>query len=145
RPFWRSSPRGKAPITGMWCTPSRRRWRCCVASWSAATSASPSIRRPRPARWCHCDDPFLKQEPTMSEVNDTVPHSQLDACGLFCPEPVMLLHNRIRDMAVEEVVEVIATDPSTTRDIPKFCLFLGHELLAQSESEGQYRYLIRKK
>jgi len=81
----------------------------------------------------------------MSEVNDTAPRSQLDACGLFCPEPVMLLHNRIRDMAVEEVVEVIATDPSTTRDIPKFCLFLGHELLAQSESEGRYRYLIRKR
>lgn len=81
----------------------------------------------------------------MSEVNDIHPNSQLDACGLFCPEPVMLLHNRIRDMAVEDVVEVIATDPSTTRDIPKFCLFLGHELIAQSESEGQYRYLIRKK
>jgi len=81
----------------------------------------------------------------MSEVNDTPePATQLDACGLFCPEPVMLLHNKIRDMSRDEVVEVIATDPSTTRDIPKFCLFLGHELLAQSEHEGQYRYLIRK-
>ncbi|MEZ5526688.1 MAG: sulfurtransferase TusA family protein, partial [Gammaproteobacteria bacterium] len=43
-----------------------------------------------------------------------------------------------------EVLEMLATDPSTTRDVPKFCLFLGHELLEQSEQDGHYRYLIRK-
>jgi len=68
----------------------------------------------------------------------------LDARGLFCPEPVMLLHNIIRDAAVGELLEVLATDPSTTRDIPKFCIFLGHELLLQEESDKEYRYLIRK-
>ena len=70
--------------------------------------------------------------------------TQLDACGLFCPEPVMMLHNKIRDIATGEVLEMLATDPSTTRDVPKFCLFLGHELLEQSEQDGHYRYLIRK-
>lgn len=69
---------------------------------------------------------------------------QLDASGLFCPEPVMMLHNKIRDIAKGEVLEMLATDPSTTRDVPKFCLFLGHELLEQSEQDGHYRYLIRK-
>ena len=68
----------------------------------------------------------------------------LDACGLFCPEPVMMLHNKIRDIAVGEILEVLATDPSTTRDVPKFCLFLGHELIEHSAQDGQYRYLIRK-
>jgi tRNA 2-thiouridine synthesizing protein A len=68
----------------------------------------------------------------------------LDATGLYCPEPVMLLHNRVRDMAVGELLEVLATDPSTQRDIPKFCLFLGHELLAEEADDGNYRYLIRK-
>lgn len=70
----------------------------------------------------------------------------LDARGLYCPEPVMMLHNKVRDMKPGDVLEVIATDPSTTRDIPKFCNFLGHELLAQeTQSEGkEYRYLIRK-
>lgn len=68
----------------------------------------------------------------------------LDACGLFCPEPVMLLHNRIRDIAAGEVLEVVATDPSTQRDIPKFCAFLGHELLHQAETGGQYHYWLRK-
>lgn len=85
----------------------------------------------------------------MSDNNDenqqVQPVSQLDACGLFCPEPVMLLHNRIRDMASGEVVEVVATDPSTTRDIPKFCLFLGHELLNKQQQGDRYHYLIKKK
>ena len=72
------------------------------------------------------------------------PTVHLDACGLFCPEPVMLLHNRIRDMTSGEVLEIIATDPSTTRDVPKFCLFLGHELLARSQQNERYHYLIRK-
>jgi len=39
---------------------------------------------------------------------------------------------------------VLATDPSTERDIPKFCRFLGHELLAEEKKDGQYHYYIRK-
>ena len=75
-------------------------------------------------------------------MNETV-HT-LDARGLYCPEPVMLLHNKVRDIQPGEVLEVLATDPSTQRDIPKFCTFLGHELLEQGLDEGEFRYLIRK-
>lgn len=56
----------------------------------------------------------------------------------------MMLHNKIRDMALGEVLEIIATDPATTRDIPKFCNFLGHELIEQTERDDIYRYLVRK-
>ena len=73
------------------------------------------------------------------------PDHKLDATGLFCPEPVMLLHNVIRDMAVGDTVQVLATDPSTERDIPKFCNFLGHELLEHTERNGCYCYLLRKR
>ena len=68
----------------------------------------------------------------------------LDATGLLCPEPVMLMHNRFRDMAVGEVLVGLATDPSTRRDIPDFCRFLGHELIEQVETDGGYRYQVRK-
>ena len=73
------------------------------------------------------------------------PDAVLDACGLFCPEPVMLLHNKVRDLPGGGLLKVMATDPSTQRDIPKFCLFLGHELLQQAEEAGTYLYWIRKK
>ena len=69
---------------------------------------------------------------------------ELDACGLYCPEPVMLLHNKIRDIEVGQLLLLHATDPSTTRDVPKFCHFLGHELVESNEVDGNYKYLIRK-
>ncbi|MGH1463155.1 MAG: sulfurtransferase TusA [Neptuniibacter sp.] len=68
----------------------------------------------------------------------------LDAQGLYCPEPVMMLHSRVRDMSKGEILHVLATDPSTQRDIPKFCAFLGHELISQYETEELYGYYIRK-
>ena len=69
----------------------------------------------------------------------------LDARGLYCPEPVMLLHNHIRDMQVGQILRIVATDPSTERDIPKFCHFLGHELLDKQQDGDEYVYRVRKR
>ena len=93
----------------------------------------------------------------------------LDTQGLICPEPVMMLHKTIRRADSGEVIEVLATDPATTRDIPNFCRHLGHELLSQEtldeaitlsldadeiavDSDNQepihatlYRYVVKKK
>ena len=41
----------------------------------------------------------------------------------------MLLHAAIRRAGVGDVVCLTATDPSTQRDVPSFCEFLGHSLL----------------
>ncbi|MFC0268211.1 sulfurtransferase TusA [Kushneria aurantia] len=77
-------------------------------------------------------------------MNDRPNSDQLlDTSGLYCPEPVMMMHNRVREMAPGEVLEIVATDPATTRDVPKFCTFLGHELIEQCEEEGVWRYRIR--
>lgn len=70
--------------------------------------------------------------------------AELDARGLFCPEPVMILHNRINDVAPGGLLKVVATDPSTTRDIPRFCQFLGHELVSEQEENGEFVYVIRR-
>ena len=53
---------------------------------------------------------------------------EIDATGLVCPEPLMILRNRVREMRPGERVRVVATDPSTTRDFRNFCRFLGHAL-----------------
>lgn len=80
----------------------------------------------------------------MNDPLTAKPEHLLDASGLYCPEPVMLLHKKIREMAVGESLLVIATDPSTARDIPKFCHFLGHELMHASDDGKTFRYTIRK-
>ena len=100
-------------------------------------------------------------------MQTTINH-HLDTQGLICPEPVMMLHRIIRKADGGEVIEILATDPATTRDIPNFCRHLGHELLSQetlaenvnldidpdeikvaddetSVNNTLYRYLVKKK
>ena len=60
------------------------------------------------------------------------PH-YLDTKGLICPEPVMMLHRAVRKIASGELLVVESTDPSSMRDIPKFCIHLGHVLLSHQE------------
>ena len=69
---------------------------------------------------------------------------QLNVSGLICPDPLMLLRKKIREMTSGEIVRVIATDPSTVRDIPKFCTFLSHELLEKKQDDEMFIYRIRK-
>ena len=68
----------------------------------------------------------------------------LDTSGLSCPEPVMLLHGVVRDAKPGDTIVVIATDPSTERDIPKFCQFLGHQLVKAEVEQGVFTYEIIK-
>lgn len=75
----------------------------------------------------------------------TTIHHTLDTQGLICPEPVMLLHKTMRAAQAGEVIEMLATDPATTRDIPSFCRHLGHTLISQETHDDGYRYLIQKK
>ncbi|MEX0584249.1 MAG: sulfurtransferase TusA [Natronospirillum sp.] len=73
------------------------------------------------------------------------PHhdSELDTQGLSCPEPVMLLHAEVRRQSPGQIILVTATDPSTQRDIPRFCHFLGHELVAQEQRDDRFEYWVK--
>ncbi|GAA0323862.1 sulfurtransferase TusA [Psychrobacter aestuarii] len=83
---------------------------------------------------------------TVSVPNDVSIDHHLDTQGLICPEPVMMLHKAIRKAEGGEVIEILATDPATTRDIPNFCRHLGHTLLHQETVDtDRYRYLVKKK
>ncbi|MEO2268839.1 sulfurtransferase TusA [Pseudoalteromonas sp. YIC-656] len=68
----------------------------------------------------------------------------LDAMGLRCPEPVMMLRGTVRKMNNGETLLITADDPSTTRDIPSFCRFMDHTLVAQQIEQLPYQYLIKK-
>lgn len=68
----------------------------------------------------------------------------LDTRGLFCPEPVMMLHNLIADVQVGQVIKILATDPSTQRDFTKFCTFLGHEMISIEEVDDEFRFVIKR-
>lgn len=80
----------------------------------------------------------------MFEAQQQKADHQLDAIGLRCPEPVMMVRLNIRKIAVGESLLVIADDTSTTRDIPSFCRFMEHELLEQQIKEKPYWFVIKK-
>jgi tRNA 2-thiouridine synthesizing protein A len=69
---------------------------------------------------------------------------QLDATGLVCPEPLMIVRNRVREMIPGQILHVVATDPSTSRDFRNFCRFMGHELVAEEQLADRFEYWIRK-
>jgi tRNA 2-thiouridine synthesizing protein A len=69
---------------------------------------------------------------------------EIDATGLLCPEPLMIVRNRVREMTTGQVVHITATDPSTGRDFRNFCRFMGHELLGEQQTGAHLEYWIRK-
>ncbi len=69
---------------------------------------------------------------------------KLDATGLRCPEPVMMIRGQVRKMKLGETLLIIADDPSTTRDVPSFCRFMEHTLMAQQIEQPPFKYLIKK-
>jgi len=84
----------------------------------------------------------MGSEVTSANFEDA--NHQLDDLGLRCPEPVMMVRLSIRNMQLGETLAISADDHSTTRDIPSFCRFMGHTLLASEVDAKPYRYLIRK-
>ena len=74
---------------------------------------------------------------------DSTDHT-LDAIGLRCPEPVMMIRGTIRKMQPNETVLILADDPSTTRDIPSFCRFMDHTLVAVQTEQIPFQYVIKK-
>jgi len=69
---------------------------------------------------------------------------RIDATGLKCPEPVMMLHAAMRRTAPGSAIVLLATDPSTERDVANFCRFLGHDLVSTEHTEDRFSYTIRK-
>ena len=72
-------------------------------------------------------------------------NSKINAKGLKCPEPIMMLHKAIRESYHGDKIEIYAIDPSTERDIDKFCEFLGHKLLKKEIEQDSFYYLVEKR
>jgi tRNA 2-thiouridine synthesizing protein A len=69
----------------------------------------------------------------------------LDVQGLICPLPVLKANKALRGMAAGARLTVLATDPASVKDFPAFCQETGHDLVSFGESDGVYRFVLRKK
>ncbi|WP_454105443.1 sulfurtransferase TusA family protein [Marinobacter sp. MBR-105] len=67
----------------------------------------------------------------------------LDTSGLRCPMPLLKTKLELNSMTPGEELEVVATDTGSLRDIPAWLALSAHTLVSQSESNGEYRFVIK--
>jgi tRNA 2-thiouridine synthesizing protein A len=66
----------------------------------------------------------------------------LDAMGLKCPQPVLKIALKSRDMKSGDVLEVYGDCPTFEKDVRAWCQRMGRVLLSVSEN-GTYRKTIQ--
>jgi len=69
----------------------------------------------------------------------------VDAKGLSCPMPIVKTAQAVKAVAPGELIEVLATDPGSTKDFVAWAKTTGNELVEQTVDGGVYRFVIRRK
>ncbi len=60
----------------------------------------------------------------------------LDARRLLCPMPVIRVQDKVAEISVGDIVEVVCTDPGALNDIPAWCRINGHYVIdTQQEND----------
>ena len=82
----------------------------------------------------------------MTDIFDplTVCASELDACGLSCPLPLLKAKLALNNLASGELLKVMATDAGSQRDFRAFARLAGHVLEHETVQAGVYCYWLRK-
>jgi len=70
---------------------------------------------------------------------------RIDAKGLSCPMPIVKTAQAIKTVASGQLIEVLATDPGSTKDFAAWCKTTGNELVESSVESGVYRFVLRRK
>ena len=70
---------------------------------------------------------------------------ELDVKQMKCPLPVLRANRELRGMAPGERLRVLATDRAAIGDFQAYCRETNHALLAWSEEDGVFSFLIRRR
>jgi len=81
---------------------------------------------------------------TLDELTHLQADHVVDARGTSCPGPILAAKKGIVDVPVGGLMEVLATDSGTLRDLPAWCAKVGHDFLGNLEVAGYYRLFIRR-
>jgi tRNA 2-thiouridine synthesizing protein A len=70
----------------------------------------------------------------------------IDALGRRCPVPIIMLAERIAEVAVGQVVQVLADDPAARTDVPAWCGLKSHDYVGSAElaDEAGWAFLVRR-
>ena len=70
---------------------------------------------------------------------------ELDVQGLKCPLPILRTKKSLSEMAMREVLGVLATDPSAAKDFHAFARQTGNQLLSSAETDQVFEFYFRRK
>jgi tRNA 2-thiouridine synthesizing protein A len=70
---------------------------------------------------------------------------KVDAKGLKCPQPLLLAKQAFKDMEIDQVLLLEATDPHTDLDLEVWCERFAHEIQLSIEEEQVFYFLIQKR
>jgi tRNA 2-thiouridine synthesizing protein A len=79
------------------------------------------------------------------EVKPMQAHKEIDTRGMNCPLPILKAKKALAEMQTNEILKVVATDPSSTRDFQAFARQTGNELLEQSQDGTDYIHFMRRR
>lgn len=68
----------------------------------------------------------------------------INALGLSCPSPVLLLKRRLLEINNGNLVEIICDDGGSLNDIKTFCNHTGNTLKSTHKNNQQYTFTIIK-
>ncbi|GAB5498833.1 MAG: sulfurtransferase TusA family protein [Pseudohongiellaceae bacterium] len=69
---------------------------------------------------------------------------ELDLSGLQCPMPLLKAKLALNNMAAEQVLKVVATDPGSEKDFHLFVAQSNHQILNFEKNDQAYFYWIKK-
>jgi tRNA 2-thiouridine synthesizing protein A len=85
----------------------------------------------------HPDVPSAAQAPAL----------RIDAIGKKCPLPIIMLAQRLADVPVGSLIEVVADDPAAKSDVPAWCRLKSHEFVLMTEIAAGapgWAFLVRR-
>jgi tRNA 2-thiouridine synthesizing protein A len=81
---------------------------------------------------------------TPEELSRIAADKQVDARGMACPGPLLEAKREITSISVGGVMEVLSSDQSTNKDIPRWSKKIGHEYLGTIEEPGYWRIFVKR-
>lgn len=68
----------------------------------------------------------------------------LDVRGLYCPSPVLRAKEEMDRLQPGQLIRIIASDPATQEDIPRWAKRAGHEVVSLIRDDQDITFVIRK-
>jgi tRNA 2-thiouridine synthesizing protein A len=72
------------------------------------------------------------------------PSLVIDALGKKCPIPIIMLADRIGEVRVGQIIEVLADDPAAKTDLPAWCALKSQEFVATGPRPAGWSFLVRR-